>query len=104
HRQLVAVAARLTSHINHNTTSPHKTRKGQVALGNVYNAGIATETQAKQPNGAIMNVYATPWSMKLSVDTNYTVQYLAHVNDVTTNPHRVTAEQLNTYTVTYATI
>ncbi|MFO5695717.1 hypothetical protein ACLBP9_31665, partial [Klebsiella pneumoniae] len=38
------------------------------------------------------------------VGTNYTVQYLAHVNDVTTNPHRVTAEQLNTYTVTQANI
>ncbi|MFO5452884.1 hypothetical protein ACLBO7_30470, partial [Klebsiella pneumoniae] len=58
--------------------------------------GSATETQAKQPNGAIMNVYATPWSMKLSVDTNYTVQYLAHVNEVTTNPHRVKAERLKT--------
>ncbi|BDR26698.1 hypothetical protein RVBP18_3530 [Pseudomonas phage sp. LC] len=101
---LNTIEARLTTHISDTTTNPHQTRKGQVALGNVYNAGIATETQAKQPNGAIMNVYATPWSMKLSVDTNYTVQYLAHVNDITTNPHRVTAEQLNTYTVTQANI
>ncbi|MFO5848550.1 hypothetical protein ACLBP5_30630, partial [Klebsiella pneumoniae] len=70
---------------------------GLVALGNVSNAGIATETQAKQPNGAIMNVYATPWSMKLSVDTNYTVEYLALVKDVTTIPHRVTAGHLDSF-------
>ncbi|MFO5890779.1 hypothetical protein ACLBSJ_33800, partial [Klebsiella pneumoniae] len=72
------------THRNANTANRPQPRKGQLALGNVYSPGIATETQAKQPNGAIMNVYATPWSMKLSVDTNYTVQYLAHVNDVTT--------------------
>ncbi|MFO5689620.1 hypothetical protein, partial [Klebsiella pneumoniae] len=61
---LNTIEARLTTHINDTSSDAHQTRRGQVALGNVYNAGIATETQAKQPIGAIMNVYATPWSMK----------------------------------------
>mgnify|MGYP001610893207 CR=1 FL=1 len=94
--RLAAIEQTLTSHIE-DTRNAHKLTATIMGVGNVPNALRATETQARQANGSILNVFATPWSAKLSLDSNFTLQFNQHVGDLN-NPHRVTAAQINSYT------
>jgi hypothetical protein len=96
--ELAAVEARLTTHIN-DKQNPHVDTAAKIGLGNVLNAPTATETQARLTNGTIMNIYATPWSIGMALDANFTPILNAHVADHN-NPHRNTAAQLSVYTVT----
>jgi hypothetical protein len=96
--ELDAVEARLTVHIA-DTANPHKDWKGNIGLGNVFNAPTATLTQARLNNGTLMDVYATPWSIGQSLDANFTPILQEHIANQF-NPHQNTLAQLNMYSVT----
>lgn len=96
-KDLAAIEAQLTAHIA-DENNPHQDTAEKIGLGNVVNAPTATETQARQTHGDIMQIYATPWSMGLALDANFTPIVQAHIAD-RNNPHRLTAAQLSVYTV-----
>jgi hypothetical protein len=81
-----------------NQDNPHRLTAVQVQLGNVQNFPKATDDDARQANASILNRYATPWSLKLSVDANFTPLMTSHVNNLN-NPHELTAAQLLAYTI-----
>lgn len=93
---LATSEARLTTHIQ-DTRDPHGVTKAQIQLSNVYNAPVATQVQAQQASGSIMNYYATPLRAKQSVDVNFTPQLIQHMNN-RQNPHGVTAATIGTMT------
>lgn len=96
-KELEAAEAVLTTHIA-DLQNPHEDTAFKIGLGNVLNASTATESEARQPHGNIMNVYATPWSMGLAMDANFTPILNAHITN-RNNPHGLTAAQLSVYTV-----
>lgn len=79
-------------------SNPHKDTAGKIQMGNVTNQSTATATQARQTNGNLMTVYATPWSVGLSLSANFTPILNGHALSVA-NPHGLTAAQLNVYTI-----
>lgn len=79
--------------------NPHDDTAAKIQMGNVTNSSTATETQARQTNGSLMDVYATPWSIAQSLDANFTPVLRDHV-DNKNNPHGLSAALLNAYTVT----
>lgn len=87
---------RLTTHIN-DTNNPHDDDKIKVGLGNVVNAPVATEQEARFSGPTLRNAYATPLRSKQAIETNFTTMLTEHVNDVN-NPHRDTAAKLGTLT------
>lgn len=94
------VEAQLTAHINDKTTNPHRESKVNLVptLANVNDQPVATEAEASAPDGNILTKYATPWSMAVSIRVNFTAVLNEHIGN-RNNPHRVTATQLNTYTI-----
>lgn len=95
---LDVIEARLTTHIQDTQTNPHRVNKIQVGLDNVVNSSTANETQARATHGNYMDIYATPWSLAISVQVNFKTKFDTHVNDFN-NPHQVTAAQLNSYSI-----
>ncbi|WDS62256.1 virion structural protein [Pseudomonas phage D6] len=94
------VDAQLTAHINDKTTNPHRETKGNLvpSLALVQNEPKATQAEASNPSGAILNRYATPYSLSVAISVNFTSKLNEHVQ-ARNNPHRVTAAQLSTYTI-----
>lgn len=75
------------------TDNPHQTTASQVGLGNVKNFDIATQEEAQlgQSNSAYMTPGRTQDAIKAQAAP------IAHVSD-TLNPHKVTADQVDSYT------
>lgn len=96
-RDLSAIEQLLTTHIA-DLANPHDDTAFKIGLGDVLNAPTATETQARQPHGNLMSIYATPWSVGLAYDANFTPIVQAHITNKN-NPHGLTAAQLSVYTV-----
>lgn len=94
---LTAIEERLTTHIN-DKNDPHTVTSLQIQLELVYNAPPASQLQAEQTSGSIMNYYATPLRAKESTAVNFTNQLMQHINNKN-NPHGVTAATLKTYNV-----
>jgi hypothetical protein len=92
---LTAIEDRLIAHIG-NKGNPHVETKAQAGLGQLQNYPLATEVQARQAHGDILTSYATPWSVGLSLDANFTPFLSQHVTDMS-NPHFTTADQLKAY-------
>ncbi len=88
----------LLSHIG-DYNNPHKDTAGKIQMGNVTNQSTATATQARQTHGNLMDIYATPWSVGLAMEANFTPVVNAHIQNMS-NPHGLTAAQLNVYTIT----
>jgi len=97
-KQLTAVDAVLTAHIADVTSNPHRETKQKLGLGNVPNQPVATVQEAQAPDSTVMNKYATPYSMAVSIKVNFGDKLAEHVAN-RNNPHRVTAAQLSVYTV-----
>lgn len=93
---LTDIENRLTTHIE-DKEDPHVVTKGQVGLGSVQNASVASQLQAEQRGGGIMNYYATPLRAKQSVNVNFTDQLVQHLQNLN-NPHQITANTINAYT------
>lgn len=88
------VGSGVTDHIN-NFNNPHSTTKSQVGLGSVQNYGIATPAEAV--DATANNKYMTPLAVRQAINALVGDSSNAHVSDFT-NPHKVTAAQVGTYT------
>lgn len=90
---LAAITAQLAPYAAHisNISNPHAVTAVQVGLGSVQNYGMATDTDATTGTSSVL--YMAP-STTLTVITAQLVPYAAHVADITTNPHQVTAAQV----------
>lgn len=94
----------LNAHIN-NKANPHAVTAAQVGLGSVPNYPAATAAEAVDPT--INNRLLTPYTASLLLAAQSDIGRIdaleqalnQHINDKT-NPHDVTAEQLNVYTKT----
>lgn len=93
-----AVNGLLNAHLR-DYSNPHKDTAGKIQMGNVVNQSTATETQARQTHGDIMDIYATPYTLGLAIQANFTPIMTSHTQNIN-NPHGITPEQLNVYTVT----
>lgn len=87
----------VTDHIN-NKNDPHRVRAVQIGLDQVANLPVATEAEARQANSTVRYAYATPWSVRLAIESNFTPIFANHVNN-TNNPHQLNAGQLLAYTI-----
>ncbi len=87
------VATDLNNHST-NSNNPHNTTKTQVGLGSVQNYGIATELEARTATSN--SKYMTPVAVRHAINELVGDSSNAHVTDYT-NPHRVTAAQVGTY-------
>lgn len=76
-------------------TNPHVVTATQVGLGNVVNYGVASTTDAQA--GTRDDVYMTPLKTAALLGAGFG-QDLANHEDDFTNPHRVNAAQVGTYT------
>lgn len=94
------VEAQLTAHIADVVSNPHRDSKAKLipSLGNVQNQPVAIESEARLSDTSVMNRYATPWSMAVSINTNFWARFNEHTSNID-NPHNVTAAQLNVYTI-----
>ncbi|QBJ02713.1 virion structural protein [Pseudomonas phage Psa21] len=95
---LDAVEQQLTDHIADVVSKPHRETKAQIGLGLVQDYPVATAQEASAPNASIVNRYATPWSMAVSIRVNFLDKLDEHKANMN-NPHNVTASQLNVYTI-----
>lgn len=93
---LIDIEDRLTAHIN-DTNNPHNDDKLKVGLGEVVNAPVATEQEARFSGPTMRDAYTTPLRSKQVIETNFTTKLTEHINDVN-NPHRDTAAKLGTLT------
>lgn len=95
--QLQTEYDKLALHIaNHN--NPHRVTATQVGLDQVANYAPATQADVGLAT-SILNKYLTPLRGSQLITTNFLNQLTTHVSDYN-NPHKVTAAQLNTYTIT----
>uniref|UniRef100_A0AB39CDB0 Virion structural protein n=1 Tax=Pseudomonas phage RVTF4 TaxID=3236931 RepID=A0AB39CDB0_9VIRU len=94
------VEAQLTAHIADTVSNPHRDHKSKLipSLGNVQNQPLAIDSEARLADSSVMNRYATPYSMGVSIKANFWDKFNEHVANVV-NPHNVTAAQLNAYTI-----
>lgn len=78
--------------------NPHHTTNAQVGLGNVQNYGIATLTD--MANGTSNQLYVTPYLVAQAINgaAGPGAALQAHIQDHT-NPHVVTAAQVNAYDI-----
>jgi hypothetical protein len=78
--------------------NPHHTTSTQVGLGNVQNYGIATLTDMQ--NGTSNQLYVTPFLVAQAINgaAGPGAALQTHINDHT-NPHVVTAAQVNAYDI-----
>ncbi|QTH80269.1 hypothetical protein PA10_00069 [Pseudomonas phage pPa_SNUABM_DT01] len=88
------VGSGVSDHVN-NFNNPHGTTKAQVGLGLVQNYGIATEAESRAATAN--DRYMTPLQVRYAINELVGDSSNAHVTDYT-NPHRVTAAQVGTYT------
>lgn len=72
--------------------NPHQVTAAQVGLGNVQNFPVSTEAQARA--GTDTASYMTPLQTARAINTLATIPLTAHLNN-RSNPHQVTAAQLN---------
>lgn len=77
-----------------NFNNPHSTTKAQVGLGSVQNYGVATEAEARAATAN--DRYMTPLAVRYAINELVGDSSNAHVTDFS-NPHRVTAAQVGTY-------
>lgn len=86
----------LDTHINA-TNNPHSVTADQVGLGNVGNYPVASTQEAK--DGLRNDRYMTPLRVAEVISDIVAGDFGFHLND-TTNPHNVTAAQVNAYSKT----
>lgn len=96
--QLDLEYAKLAQHIA-NHQNPHKVTALQVGLDQVANYSVATQADVEAVGTGVLNKYMTPLRGAQLINVNFLRQLNTHIAD-TKNPHRVTAAQLNTYTIT----
>lgn len=97
---LATVSDQLKEHIADKTSNPHRDTKTKLVppLTNTPNQPRATDNDARQPNANVMDRYATPRSMHLSIRTNVGDKVDGHANQKG-NVHRLTPSQLGVYSI-----
>lgn len=85
-----------TDHTN-NMENPHRLTKAQINLGSVMNGRIPNESESKSFSRDLLNIYLTPLAAKQSLTEHVLTRLNEHIADVS-NPHEVTAGQLNSLT------
>lgn len=97
---LATVSDQLKEHIADKTSNPHRDTKAKLVppLTNTPNQPRATDNDARQPNSNVMDRYATPRSMHISIKTNVGDKVDGHAKQKG-NVHRLTPAQLSVYSI-----